>query len=117
MFNELLFELTQNQEWQPEANVIETDHQYRIEVDLPGVPKDAVTIAADARVLSITGERALPEEKRLRAESRFGKFRRRFQLPEGVRDQEIEASHRDGLLTIVVPKARAPGTRAIQISG
>jgi HSP20 family protein len=118
MFNDLLLmDLygTRAHEWLPESNVTETPTQYRLDVDLPGVPKDKVAISADDGVLSISGERSRPEDKGLRLESRFGKFQRRFRLPEGVRDQEINASHRDGLLTITIPKMTAAGSRMIRI--
>lgn len=104
-------------EWVPESNVTESSTQYRLDVDLPGVPKEKVLIATDDGILSISGERSPPETKGLRFESRFGKFQRRFRLPEGVLDQEINASHRDGMLTITIPKAQAVGARMIQIQG
>lgn len=104
-------------EWQPEANVTETPTQYQVEIDLPGIPKDQVAVSTDEGVLSISGERSSPENKRLRVESRFGKFQRKFRLPEGVLDQEIAASHRDGLLTVTIPKIQTSGARAIQIAG
>ena len=109
---------TPRQEWQPEANVTETSTQYRVDVDLPGVPKDKVAVSTHEGVLSIAGERSPPDHSaRLRVESRFGKFQRKFRLPEGVLDHEINASHRDGLLTVTIPKARASGaTRSIQIA-
>ena len=105
-----------SQEWQPEANVTETSTQFRVDVDLPGVSKDMVAVSTDGGVLSISGERSPPEDTRLRVESRFGKFRRKFRLPDGVLDQEIAASHRDGLLTVMIPKVRASGARSIQIA-
>jgi HSP20 family protein len=118
MLNDLLFlDLlgARPHEWLPESNVTETATQYRLDVDLPGVPRDQVNIANDDGVLSISGERTRPEDKGLRLESRFGKFQRRFRLPDGVVDQEINATHRDGLLTITIPKARSPGSRVIRI--
>jgi len=106
---------TRAHEWLPESNVTETATQYQLDVDLPGVPKDQVSIANDDGILSISGERIRPKDKGLRFESRFGKFTRRFRLPDGVLNQEIDATHRDGLLTITIPKARSPGSRVIEI--
>lgn len=103
--------------WLPESNVLETPTEYRLDVDLPGVPRDKVSIATDDGVLSISGERAQPAEKGVRLESRFGKFERRFRLPDGCSAAEIAASHRDGLLTITIPKARGHGARTIEIQG
>lgn len=105
-----------SQEWQPEANVTETTTQYQVDVDLPGIPKDKVAVSTDDGVLSITGERTGPDNKRLRVESRFGKFQRKFRLPDGILDQEIIASHRDGLLTVTIPKIQSSGARTIQIA-
>jgi len=119
MLNDLLFldlfGSRTHEEWLPESNVTENSTQYRLDVDLPGVPKDKVSVATDDGILSISGERNRPAEKGLRLESRFGKFQRRFRLPEGVSDQEINASHRDGLLTITIPKARGHGSRMIEV--
>ncbi len=117
LFLDLFSPRNRSEEWQPEANVIETPTQYRVDVDLPGVPKDRLSISTDEGVLSISGERAPPEDKKLRVESRFGKFQRRFWLPDGVLDQEIIASHRDGLLSVTIPKAAGQsGARSIQIA-
>lgn len=103
------------QGWLPESNVTETSTQYRLDVDLPGVPRDKVSVSTEEGVLLIAGERSPPTDKGLRLESRFGKFQRRFRLPDGVLDQEINASHQDGLLSITIPKAHATGARMIQI--
>jgi HSP20 family protein len=111
-----LFAPRTSQDWQPEANVTETSTQYRVDVDLPGIARDKVEVSTDDGVLSIAGERALPEDKRLRVESRFGRFQRKFRLPDGILDQEIIANHRDGLLSVTIPKAQSSGIRTIQIA-
>lgn len=118
MINSSLLDLfvPRDQQWQPEANVTETPTQYQVDVDLPGISKDKVEVLTDDGVLCISGERAIPESKQLRVESRFGRFQRKFRLPEGVLDQEISATHRDGILSVLIPKIQTSGARTIQIA-
>lgn len=71
-------------DWQPPVDVIETDDQCRVEVELPGVEAKDVRIRVEDGLLTVSGERGRPDgasERTLRAERRFGKFARRFRLP------------------------------------
>ena len=94
----------------PAVNTREADDAYYIEVDLPGVKKEDISIDVDDNVLTISGERKVEEERKdeefYRVESVYGKFERSFTLPEDVDAEKIEAEAKDGVLTVKIPKAQ-----------
>jgi HSP20 family protein len=106
----------------PAVNISETDKAYVVKADLPEVKKEDVKVTHENGVLTIQGERRQEKreggEKYHRVESSYGKFLRRFTLPEDSQDESIEASFKDGALTVVVPKAAAkqPKAREVQVA-
>jgi HSP20 family protein len=109
-------------DWAPAVNISETDKAYLVKADLPDVKKEDVKVMHDRGVLTIEGERRQEKreenEKFHRVESSFGKFMRRFTLPEDAQVESIEAAFRDGALTVTIPKAtvKAPKSREIAVS-
>lgn len=103
----------------PSINSREDENGYYIEVDLPGVKKEDVTIDLDGRVLNISGERKFKTEEKekdyYKTESYFGKFQRSFTLPESVDLESIKATSNDGVLEIVVPKSQKESVKKITI--
>ncbi len=94
----------------PAVNTREADDAYYIEVDLPGIKKEDISIDIDENILVISGERKIEDSRKdeefYRIESLYGKFERRFSLPEDVDMDKIEAEAKDGVLTIKIPKAQ-----------
>jgi HSP20 family protein len=92
----------------PSVNTREGEFAYHIEVDLPGVKKEDISVSVKDNTLIISGERAykeeLKEENYYKVESRFGKFSRTFTLPEEADIEQIHAESIDGILEVVVPK-------------
>ena len=92
----------------PSINTREGEFAYHIEVDLPGVKKEDISVSVEDNTLIISGERAykeeLKEENYYKVESRFGKFSRTFTLPEEADVEQIHAESTDGVLEVVVPK-------------
>jgi HSP20 family protein len=109
-------------DWAPAVNISETDKAYLVKADLPDVKKEDVKVMHDNGVLTIEGERRQEKreesEKFHRVESSFGKFLRRFTLPEDAQAESIEAAFKDGALTVTIPKTaiKAPKSREIQVS-
>ena len=110
---------TNNQSWQPHADVEETDTHFAIRVDIPGVDPANVTVNLDDGVLSIAGEReAVSEEQSKgfrRLERSYGKFERRFRLPEAADEEAIEADASHGVLTVKISKKAAKQPRQIAV--
>lgn len=92
----------------PDVNTREGDYAYHIDIDLPGIGKDDINIHIDNNVLTISGERKTKEETKqedyYKIESHFGKFERRFTLPDDVDAENIHAESTEGVLEITVPK-------------
>ncbi len=105
----------------PDIDMSETDKDYRVTAELPGLSKDDVQISLDEGVLTISGEKR--EEKKeekenyWRMERSYGSFVRRVPLPSGVNEDAIEASFKDGVLTITLPKTEEAKGKKIEIKG
>lgn len=105
--------------WMPRADIRETDHEYILEVALPGVGKEDVKVDITDDVLTVSGERRRPRgEGRgvwLRRESSYGAFLRSFTLPEGLHTEDVKARCRDGVLTLSLRKPPEFKSRGMSI--
>jgi len=92
----------------PQVNTREGEFAYHIDVDLPGMSKEDITIDIDKNSLIISGERKYKEEVKqedyFKIETSFGKFQRVFTLPESIDLENITANSLNGVLEIVIPK-------------
>ena len=106
--------------WTPAVDVREEETRYVIEVDVPGVEAKDIEVTADAGQLVIQGSRAqhTDEDKAgfRRIERVRGSFLRSFQLPELANAERIEASSRDGVLTVTIGKLEEAQSRRIPVS-
>ena len=83
----------------------ETDAEYLVLVDLPGVSSAEVTIEVSDHMLSISGSRAPVETGEAQFSERpYGSFVRTLTLPQGVDEEKIAANYSDGVLELHVPK-------------
>jgi len=93
---------------QPRMNIDDTGNEIRVTAELPGVSEDDVQITLDDDMLIIAGEkrdeREVDDRDARLVERVFGQFRRVIQLPFSPNPDQVEASFRDGVLTITVPK-------------
>ena len=106
-------------DWRPTVDTYEEDDTIVINAELPGVNKDDVSIDIKDNVLSIKGvrnyEQKIKEENYYRQERCYGKFYRAFTLPDAVHPNKIEASYKDGVLKIKIPKAEETASKKIEI--
>lgn len=107
----------------PEADVMESQDEIRVTLELPGVPADQVEVNLEDNVLTVSGEKheeheEKSEEKRWHlSERRYGRFSRSFVLPREVETDRIEANFHNGILTIKVPKSERVKPRRIEVHG
>jgi HSP20 family protein len=105
--------------WAPALDISERKDAYLVTVELPGVKLDDLQITLDDGLLTIQGERHVPndssEQQYHRIERRYGAFRRSITLPAHVMADMVEASFEDGVLQIVVPKAEEAKPKRIQV--
>lgn len=96
----------------PPAEVTAEPDRYRIEVDLPGVSAEEVSVAAQGGVLHIEGQRQRhargAHARLLLAELRYGRFARTLRLPADADAAGLQATVADGVLTVELPR-RSPG--------
>ena len=105
--------------WSPSVDIRETEKAFVIAVDLPGVAPKDVEITSDKGVLTIRGTRAGETEepnRYRRVERAYGKFARRFTLPETAKVDAIAAKTANGVLTVTIPKQEAVQPRRIEIA-
>ncbi len=102
----------------PLADVEESDDAYLVEVELPGVKREDVTLEVSGRRLTVSGERKERERvgilrKRTRS---VGRFEYQVTLPGEVDEAGVEASMDEGVLSVRVPKAASERPRRIQVT-
>ncbi len=106
----------------PAADVVVTDDDVKVFLDLPGFTADDVEIQLVDDVLTIRGERALPYSTDgeplpwLRLERGYGKFERILGVPKGLDPDAVSATMVDGVLTLHIPKPEARKPRRIEIA-
>jgi HSP20 family protein len=107
-------------DWIPPADIEEYSDRFVLKLDVPGVDLSAVDITLDQGLLSVSGERikdaAAKDVERSRTERPFGRFHRRFTLPDTVDAANVQASGRNGIVEVTIPKQPKAQPRRIQIS-
>jgi len=105
--------------WQPVVDVEETPEAYHVRTELPGLRLEDIKITVADNALSIRGEKRREEEKKgttyHRVERVYGSFERSFSLGHAVAADKIEATYRDGVLEVCIPKAEEAKAREIQV--
>lgn len=102
----------------PRVDVLETKEAFVLVADVPGVSQSSLDVVLDKERLTIegrveTGERA--GHRLRRAEYECGDFRRTFAIPEGIDRDRVEATVKNGVLRLTLPKAVAVLPRRIAI--
>ncbi len=103
----------------PRADVAETDKAYEITLEVSGVEGKDLTLEVMGDVLTVGGEKKFEEKKEgknyLTVERHYGKFSRRFNLPENTDTKGIKADSKNGILTITVPKTQVEEQKPLKI--
>src|SRR5438067_12557458 len=106
--------------WLPALDLVETEDDFVLRADLPGVSQEDVNIELEDNVLTISGQRKSEHEERkegfYRVERASGSFSRSLTLPEGVNAEAIEAGFDRGVLEVRIPKPEERKPRRVQIS-
>ena len=107
--------------WEPPVDIYETDDALVLQVELPGVSKDAVSVELYEHTLTLSGERtrepAVTGGQYQREERRYGAFQRAFRMPTIVDQAKIQATYKDGVLALRLPKHAAATPQGIPITG
>lgn len=105
----------------PEADVMETESEIEVHLEMPGMKSDEIDIDLENNILTISGEkrqdRSESDEKNTwhLSERRYGKFSRSFVLPRDVNADGISATFEDGVLRVTIPKSERARRRRIEV--
>ena len=108
--------------WTPAVDLYETPIDFVLTAELPGLSRDQIEIHAEDSRIVIRGARVagpgreIPCEHFHRVERGHGRFSRSFALPEAIDISQVSADLKDGILTVVIPKARGRGVRRVNVS-
>lgn len=109
--------------WFPETDVVVKDKEVVVSAELPGLNQDDLDIRVSGNALTIRGEKKSEtrneEGENVLVERSYGSFERRIPLPAAVRDDQAEASYKNGVLTIRLPRREEStnGRRRIPVAG
>ncbi|MBN1843704.1 MAG: Hsp20/alpha crystallin family protein [Deltaproteobacteria bacterium] len=103
----------------PLLNLTENSNTYFVRAELPGVKPDELDISVTGDGLSISGERKIPTAEKgakyHRKEREAGTFSRILSLPGPIDGGKVEATCKDGILTVVLPKAEAAKPKQVSV--
>jgi len=105
--------------WTPAMDLLETDEEFVLRADLPGMTESDVSVELEDNVLTVSGERKTEhEDKRegfYRMERSFGSFSRSLTLPKGIDPEAVSAQFDRGVLEVRIPKPEQRKPRKISI--
>ena len=106
--------------WVPPMDVMEDKNNFVVRLELPGLKKEDIDISIHEGVLSISGERKREPAKEgselFRTERYFGRFNRSVTLPKPVHVDQVNASYKEGILVVTLPKTEEAKPRQIEVS-
>jgi HSP20 family protein len=106
-------------QWSPPVDIYETGDRIVLRADLPGLEQSEIEVRVDDNTLTLRGERKAPPDVKPedfhRAERPHGPFLRSFNLPQNVDQGGIRATHKNGVLDIVLPKKREAKATSIRV--
>ena len=106
-------------DWAPAVDVMETDEEFQIRAELPGVEKKDVKLSVENGVLLISGHREQEKEEKgkryHKIERAYGNFARSFTVPEAVNAEKVTAEFKNGLLNVRLPKSEKARPKSIEV--
>lgn len=107
--------------WRPSVEVKQTEKEYKVKVQLPGVKKEDIEVTLDNDFMTVTAE--IEEEKEEQQEKeknekyhtcefRYGKYKRTISFDHPIKQDESKAEYKNGVLKIVVPKQQVEEAKA-----
>jgi len=111
---------TSNRPWAPAVDVVESENDLTFAIDLPGMKQEDIEVRLENRTLTIKGQRQFENEEQKkgyhRIERSYGAFSRAFTLPDTVDSEHVDATYKDGVLTIKAAKREAAKPRSVKVA-
>lgn len=107
------------QGWQPAVDLLEDDEAFTLKAEIPGVEPEDVDITVTDNSVTLRGSIGQTEERQvegyIRSERHYGEFTRTIALPAEIKPDNVRATFRNGLLSIVLPKAAPERSRGVKV--
>ncbi len=114
-------QLLESTSWTPQVDIAENEDSFRVSADVPGVNPEDMEISCHNGVLTIRGERSTESEETkdnfTRRERFKGSFIRQFNLPDSVDEETVSAKATNGVLEVIIPKAKKAKPVSITVEG
>lgn len=111
---------TRQRDWRPAVDIHEEEDRFVLTADVPGVSREHIELSLEDGVLTVKGERSAEQENTSagirRRERVHGTFLRQFTLPDTVDAEHINATVKDGVLVIEIPKQEKPQAKKITVN-
>ena len=105
--------------WRPSIDIEESNGNLMVRAEIPGMDKKNIKVAVKDDILTISGERKRENETKEktfhRIERSYGRFRRMIRLPAEVDADKVEATYKDGVLSITLPKPESMKPKHIDV--
>jgi HSP20 family protein len=105
--------------WLPAVDVSESEDKITVKAEIPGMEAKDIDISMSGDTLTIKGEKKTEKEEKEEnyhlVERSYGSFRRAMKLPAVVDADKVEATYKNGVLTVVLPKKEEVKPKAIEI--
>jgi HSP20 family protein len=119
LFEDFLGDMPRAAQFAPAVEVSETDEAYVVKAEIPGTKPEDVHVEVQDGILTVRGEKRHERDEKKEhvryVERVFGSFSRSFALPQNADADKVEASFKDGVLTLRVPKREEAKPRTINI--
>lgn len=104
----------------PPAEVEEDDEAIHVRLEVPGIEPNDIDIQVSAEAVAIRGERKTEEKAEengvTRTEFRYGQFQRAFSLPTRIKNNEVKAEYKNGILMLTLPKAEEEKSKVVKVN-
>lgn len=106
-------------EWLPAFDINETDKEYVVTAELPGMEVKDIDVTLSDGVLTVKGEKKKEHEDKgenyHRIERSYGSFHRSFSIPGKIKTDSVDANYKDGVLKLTLPKTEESETKKIEV--
>ena len=119
VFDRFFDDFAYKNEVMPAFDISETEKEYLITAEIPGIDVKDIDITLSDGILTIKGEKKKEEESKERnyhcIERHYGSFERRFKIPETVKTDKLDAKYNGGILKLSLPKSGKAKARQIEV--
>ena len=105
--------------WSPPVDILERGNEVVLKIDLPGLSQNEIEVRVEENNLIVQGERRFIkealDENHIQMERPYGTFRRVFNIPRAIDQENIKASSKDGVLRVILPKRQGAQLKQVLV--